>query len=151
MLAENVGTICLPPLPYEDFSNFDVTGCVVTGWGERAEDPRGSPGQAIMKAVHGIPIVEHSECENKLKTINGRFRLHESFICAGGERGIDACQGDGGGPLACPIPNPDADPALDDRYVHLVESIDLPMVCHFCSPCFFITAISLLDIVWLES
>lgn len=29
--------------------------------------------------------------------------LDRSFICEGGQRGIDTCQGDGGAPLACPI------------------------------------------------
>ncbi len=32
-----------------------------------------------------------------------RFRLHQSFVCAGGEAGNDACRGDGGSPLVCPL------------------------------------------------
>lgn len=28
------------------------------------------------------------------------------FICAGGEPGVDTCQGDGGAPLVCPVGNP---------------------------------------------
>jgi len=33
------------------------------------------------------------------------FKLHESLICAGGERDQDACTGDGGSPLFCPLEN----------------------------------------------
>ena len=58
-----------------------------------------------MKEV-SLPVLENSDCQTKLrKTPNlGRFfRLHKSFLCAGGEEGIDACKGDGGSPLVCPI------------------------------------------------
>ena len=50
-----------------------------------------------------LPLVDHSLCQKLLKkTRLGKwFRLHESFICAGGEPKQDTCQGDGGGPLAC--------------------------------------------------
>ena len=40
-----------------------------------------------------------------------RFNLNNSFICAGGELGKDACTGDGGSPLVCPIPD-----SIDEYY-----------------------------------
>ncbi|XP_039432640.2 phenoloxidase-activating factor 2-like [Culex pipiens pallens] len=46
----------------------------------------------------------HSECETALRStrLGGDFDLHESFLCAGGEAGVDTCTGDGGSPLVCP-------------------------------------------------
>jgi hypothetical protein len=113
-LDEHLNTICLPGKPFKDAENFKSSGCVVTGWGKRAErDPadREESAQPIMKAVKNLPIVENDKCEQALQEVNSRFRLHDSFTCAGGERGIDACEGDGGGPLACP------NPTEEDRYV----------------------------------
>merc|ERR1712098_743757 len=42
-------------------------------------------------------------CQNKLRTtrLGSRFRLHPSFMCAGGVPGKGTCTGDGGGPLMC--------------------------------------------------
>lgn len=50
-----------------------------------------------------LPYVEHYTCQELLrKTRLGKFfKLDDSFICAGGGEGEDACRGDGGGPLAC--------------------------------------------------
>ena len=48
----------------------------------------------------------------KLKVLS---RLHDSFICAGGERGKATCRGDGGGPLFCRDPK-----SQEERYVQVV-------------------------------
>lgn len=55
-----------------------------------------------MKEV-GLPLVGHDQCQNALRRtrLGGRFRLHSSFVCAGGSAGKDSCKGDGGGPLVC--------------------------------------------------
>ncbi|GFQ75833.1 phenoloxidase-activating factor 2 [Trichonephila clavata] len=55
-----------------------------------------------MKEV-ALQVVDNYKCEEMLrKTRLGRFfQLHEGFLCAGGEYGLDSCKGDGGGPLVC--------------------------------------------------
>jgi hypothetical protein len=41
-----------------------------------------------------LPIVPAADCQGELrKTLrNKSFRLHDSFVCAGGEPGEDTCQ-----------------------------------------------------------
>lgn len=99
-LAENVNTICLPP---QDFV-FDHQRCFATGWGK---DKFGKDGlyQVILKRIE-LPVVPHVECESKLREtrLGKYFKLDPSFICAGGESGRDTCQGDGGSPFSCEIP-----------------------------------------------
>lgn len=93
----NINTACLPTaLPAAN------TRCWVSGWGK---DAFGSNGQyqSIMKEVD-VPILSQTACETSLRgTRLGQFFVFDknSFICAGGEIGKDACTGDGGSPLVC--------------------------------------------------
>ena len=98
-LQAHIDTICLPH-PKEV---FEGESCFATGWGK---DQFGAAGeyQVVLKEVE-LPIVPQEQCEAALKKtrLGSTFRLHESFICAGGGGGDgkDTCKGDGGSPLVC--------------------------------------------------
>jgi len=98
-LADHIDTICLPSY----LETFDSSqDCYVKGWGK---DIFGKEGQyqVVLKEVK-LPMVSDSQCLTWLRAtrLGRRFRLDESFVCAGGIAGKDACRGDGGGPLVCP-------------------------------------------------
>ncbi|XP_075222582.1 phenoloxidase-activating factor 2-like [Lycorma delicatula] len=98
-LTKHISTVCLP---YQD----DVPNeayCTASGWGKDVFGKAGNY-QVILKKVD-LPMVPRDQCQNELRTTRlGRFfKLHDSFVCAGGEVGRDTCKGDGGGPLVCPI------------------------------------------------
>ncbi|XP_033158570.1 phenoloxidase-activating factor 2 isoform X1 [Drosophila mauritiana] len=99
-LDDHINVICLPQ--QDDIPQPGNT-CFSTGWGK---DAFGSLGKysSLMKRVP-LPIVEFNNCQTRLRgtRLGPKFALDRSFICAGGQRGIDTCQGDGGAPLACPI------------------------------------------------
>ncbi|CAO1363174.1 unnamed protein product [Diamesa hyperborea] len=96
----HINTICLP----QPNVNFDGSRCFATGWGKHEFGQRGKY-QEIMKKID-LPVIETHRCSRMFKkTRLGRnFELNESFICAGGEEGVDTCTGDGGSPLVCPVP-----------------------------------------------
>jgi len=99
VLDHNLDTICLPQ-PGETF--VDDT-CFATGWGK---DKFGKEGnyQVILKEID-LPITDNEYCQTQLRKtrLGKRFRLHPSFLCAGGgDSGKDTCKGDGGSPLVCP-------------------------------------------------
>lgn len=47
----------------------------------------------IMKKVE-LPMVPFRTCEESLRKtrLGGRFNLHNSFVCAGGQENVDTCQ-----------------------------------------------------------
>ncbi|XP_063841595.1 phenoloxidase-activating factor 2-like [Scylla paramamosain] len=96
-IAKNVGIICLEKINYLT-TNYT---CVVAGWGK---DKFGKEGvyQNVLKTVN-LPYVNRGDCQNSLRytRLGKYFKLHESFLCAGGEEGKDSCSGDGGSPLMC--------------------------------------------------
>jgi len=98
VLAPHVDTVCLP----SPGDLFDYDTCIATGWGK---DKFGAEGeyQVILKEVD-LPVVDQQGCEDQLKTtrLGERFKLDNSFLCAGGVKGKDTCRGDGGSPLVCP-------------------------------------------------
>merc|ERR1719334_828600 len=95
-LQQHIDTICLPQ-PEEI---FDTQTCFATGWGK---DQFGAAGQyqVVLKEID-LPVVSHTQCQADLRNtrLGKRFKLDDSFICAGGD-GKDTCKGDGGSPLVC--------------------------------------------------
>ncbi|XP_037070844.1 phenoloxidase-activating factor 2-like [Pollicipes pollicipes] len=73
---------------------------MATGWGQESFDNTDYP--SILKEVR-LSKVDQGQCQSRMReTRLGRwFRLHDTFLCAGGHPGVDTCKGDGGSPLVC--------------------------------------------------
>ncbi len=112
-MTDNVFPVCLPDVELDSGAQtlsgygYDPKECVATGWGKDAWGAEGQY-QVVMKQVQ-MDLVESNQCQDRLRdTKLGRFfRLHSSFVCAGGAEGVDTCKGDGGGPLVCPVRDDD--------------------------------------------
>jgi len=98
VLSSHIDTACLP----EADELFDGSTCFATGWGK---DRFGSAGQyqVVLKEID-LPVVSNYECQDRLRStrLGQKYKLHDSFLCAGGINGKDTCKGDGGSPLVCP-------------------------------------------------
>eukprot|EP00092_Neocalanus_flemingeri_P013919 GFUD01015015.1.p1 GENE.GFUD01015015.1~~GFUD01015015.1.p1 ORF type:complete len:449 (-),score=99.83 GFUD01015015.1:99-1445(-) len=96
--TSHISPVCLPR-PGEDFGEQN---CVSNGWGKDKFGVEGSYSTILKEIV--IPLVDNSACQQLLRDntrLGPWFELHDSFICAGGQAGIDTCKGDGGSPLTC--------------------------------------------------
>lgn len=92
-----INTVCLPPPAL----NFDSENCIAVGWGK---DKFGEEGirQVILKKLI-LPVVSKAKCQSQLRktVLGGDYLVHNKTLCAGGEKGVDVCSGDGGSPLMC--------------------------------------------------
>ncbi|KAH7637567.1 group 3 mite allergen-like protein [Dermatophagoides farinae] len=93
----HISPICMP----QTFESFAGHRCYVAGWGKNAFGHQGEYQSVLMKV--DLPVLDSRMCENQLKhtKLGYGFRLDRSMICAGGEPGKDACEGDGGSGLVC--------------------------------------------------
>ncbi|KAK5647682.1 hypothetical protein RI129_002574 [Pyrocoelia pectoralis] len=98
-ITDNVDVVCLPNKTMISEKVF----CYATGWGQEVFSGEGKH-PAILKKID-LPIVDRESCQERLRKtrLSTRFKLHDTFICAGGELGKDTCKGDGGSPLVCPM------------------------------------------------
>lgn len=92
----HVYPVCLP----NPDINIDFSNCFTMGWGKFINATPRYPN--ILKKI-SLAIVPRNECLRKIGRYLNRQVLHPSYICAGGEKNVDACLGDGGAPLVCPV------------------------------------------------
>lgn len=99
-LSVHINTICLPP---PQMKVEELTECFGTGWGVDEFFLTGYF-RANLKKIK-LPIVQKANCQKLLRStkLGDKFKLDSSFMCAGGEKKLDLCSGDGGGGLVCKI------------------------------------------------
>ena len=97
--SPHIAPACMP----DTYENFVGQRCWVTGWGKNAFGHVGEY-QSVLKEVD-LPVMSNGECEHSLRNtrLGPYYQLFPGFVCAGGERGKDACEGDGGSPLVCEV------------------------------------------------
>lgn len=87
----HVGPVCLAQPSARPADPSRWTDCRVSGWGSETFDWPSYP--AVLKKVN-VPLWDRDRCTRSLRStrLGDGFRLHEGFLCAGGERNEDACK-----------------------------------------------------------
>lgn len=97
-LNDQVNIVCLPPANIA----LNLSDCIATGWGKQVYGEAVTY-PSVLKKIN-LPVIPKDQCETSLRShLTEYFKLHSSFICAGGGTGMHTCTGDGGSPLVCPV------------------------------------------------
>lgn len=104
-MGQGVSTICLPdPSSEYDLSVTDLG--LISGWGRTEKKDNVAK---LMAAK--LPVAPMAKCRqvkvSKSKVDVGAYTFTENMFCAGGEKGVDSCQGDSGGAFARQVPHVD--------------------------------------------
>lgn len=88
-LSAYINTVCLPPPNFK----FDTTKCFGTGWGSENWASRDSYRMNLKKVE--LATVSLKQCQDRLRStkLGSQFKIHPSFLCAGGELNVDLCVG----------------------------------------------------------
>ena len=92
LLSYDVYPICLP----SPGATFDGKTAAVVGWGRLSS---GNFSNIVMEA--NLTILSNIACSHIFRRKYGFQAITEQNLCAKGSPGVDACEGDSGGPLNC--------------------------------------------------
>ncbi|CAH0715052.1 unnamed protein product, partial [Brenthis ino] len=94
---EFIRPICLPESDITASAPSDLK-LINAGWGSK---PASDHEDDVVKHYVELPYVPFKKCKEIYASRNIRryAAVSEDHICAGGEKGLDSCRGDGGGPL----------------------------------------------------
>lgn len=96
-MGPTVSPICLPGTSSEYNPSVGVLG-MISGWGRTEKRDR-----AVKLKGAKLPITSLGACR-KMQAKDPRARITDNMICAGGDTGIDSCEGDSGGAFAVQDP-----------------------------------------------
>ncbi|XP_043505908.1 uncharacterized protein LOC122526519 isoform X4 [Polistes fuscatus] len=93
-LGKDIMPICLPPENTEYLAGLN---CTISGFGS-IETGRTTPSRNLRYGW--IPLLDQSVC--RAEHVYGPGKISDGMVCAGHlNEGVDTCDGDSGGPLAC--------------------------------------------------
>lgn len=103
MFADRIFPVCLPINGELRTRSFVKDNPFIAGWGRISEDgPRSS---VLLHAQ--VTVIKNDDCREKIRktgALKKEYQFDKYVLCAGLEAGgVDACNGDSGGPLMLPI------------------------------------------------